>query len=340
MPRWWARVPTVFWYFYVASIIVAVSVNSVYLMSFHKPKVSEGWSRSEGPGDGVVYTEVEELTFISVPRPLKEEKQYKRMKLAIGSWLACSPHARVILFINRTNFDPSGKFPNELESEFGENRVTYAGAIRADFSGVPYINDWFIQGVRHAKSRYVCFINSDILLSGKWLKRVRQVFQAMPDDLKPVLIGQRIDFDMQDSRYKRLTFSQEQLLKDIDSLVDSSKHSDHSPYGVDTFTFRIDPLPFDVEKIPPFVMGRYNWDNWLIGWLNKICDTITFNLDPPIYHMNHPRHNFDVNDSKVAINHHLKKANNDYFGSNYDTKWEIVDGELVSRKRGKRFHLD
>jgi hypothetical protein len=129
------------------------------------------------------------------------------------------------------------------------------------------------------------------------------------------------------------------LLHDIDALVERSKHSDHSPFGIDTFTFRADPPPFDVENIPPFVIGRYNWDNWLIGWLNKICDTVTFNLDPPIYHMNHNRHNFDVNDSRVAINHHLKKANNDYFGSNYDTKWEIANGELVSRRRGEKLIL-
>jgi hypothetical protein len=83
-------------------------------------------------------------------------------------------------------------------------------------------------------------------------------------------------------------------------------------------------------------MGRYNWDNWLVGWWNKICDTVTFNLDPPIYHMNHVRHSFDVNDSKVAINHHLKRANNNYFGSNYDTKWQVTEGGIVASRRGDR----
>jgi hypothetical protein len=161
----------------------------------------------------------------------------------------------------------------------------------------------------------------------------------MGNDRKLFLIGQRIDFDLKDSEYDKLRFTQTELLRDIDSMVNRSKHSDHSPYGIDTFTFRVDPPPFDVEQIPPYIMGRYNWDNWLIGWFNMICDTVTFNLDPPIYHMNHNRHSFDVNDSKVAINHHLKKANKDYFGSNYDTRWQIANGEIVARRGQEKFKL-
>ena len=86
-----------------------------------------------------------------------------------------------------------------------------------------------------------------------------------------------------------------ELLHEIDNIATNlSKHSDHSPYGVDTFTFKADNPPFDPYLIPPFIMGRYNWDNWIIGWLNHISETVTFNLDPPIYHINHIRHGFDV----------------------------------------------
>ena len=155
----------------------------------------------------------------------------------------------------------------------------------------------------------------------------------------PFLIGQRIDFDMKDKAYEKIRFDQEHILTDIDDMVENSKHEDHSPYGIDTFTFRADKVPFDQYMIPPYIMGRYNWDNWLIGWFNKICDTVTFNLDPPIYHMNHRRHSFDTNDSRVAINHHLKRANKNYFGSNYDTKWEVKGGFVVRRRGKERYEL-
>jgi hypothetical protein len=255
------------------------------------------------------------------------------MKLSISSWLSCSPTSSVLLFVNRTNFDPSGKFPAEIETQFGQGRVIYAGGIRSDFSGVPYINEWFLAGIQQTPSRYVCFINSDILLSEKWLSRVKQIYRAMGAERRLILIGQRIDFDLDNKEYGKLQFTQGKLLEDIDAMVKRSRHSEHSPYGIDSFTFNIEPMPFDPDRIPPYLMGRYNWDNWMVGWWNKICDTVTFNLDPPIYHINHVRHNFNVNDSKVAINHHLKKANKNYFGSNYDTKWQVVEGNIVMRRR-------
>jgi hypothetical protein len=281
---------------------------------------------------------LDEITFISVPRPLSKDDQYRRMKLAISSWLACSPSASVLLFINRTEFDPSGRFPTEIDDQFGGERVIYAGGIRTDHSGVPYIHEWFLEGIRQTPSRFVCFINSDILLSAKWLSRVKQVYNAIGAEKQVVLIGQRIDFELTKAEYKRLRFTQKDLLGDIDAMVERSSHSDHSPYGIDTFTFAVDPLPFDPDLIPPYIMGRYNWDNWLIGWWNKICNTVTFNLAPPIYHINHVRHSFDVNDSKVAINHHLKRANKNYFGSNYDTKWQILPDNILARRRGNESH--
>jgi hypothetical protein len=58
----------------------------------------------------------------------------------------------------------------------------------------------------------------------------------------------------------------------------------------------------------------------MVGWWNKICDKVALNLDPPIYHMNHVGHGFNVNDSKVAINHHVKNAKKKYIGSNSDPK--------------------
>jgi hypothetical protein len=115
------------------------------------------------------------------------------------------------------------------------------------------------------------------------------------------------------------------------SVVDSSE--------VDTFVFRIDPPPFDVNLIPPFVMGGYKWNNWLIGWLNKVCDTVTFGLDPPIYSVNPSEYRIDNTDLKFIVNKHLASVNRKYFGSNNDTKWKIAGGQIVSRYGGAKLKL-
>lgn len=309
-----------------------MAINTLVLTMFFKPSNQFDSCPPSIIYQNKTYTKFEDMTFITVPRPFAKGDIFERNKLAIHSWLSISNSSRIILFVNRKEFDPSGRFPALLDELYGAHRIRYAGPIRGDHKGVPYIDDWFIKGLKAVESKYVCFINSDIVLSSKWLRRVKQVYSVM-NDKQLVLIGQRIDFDLQPEKLNSLHFGSKDFLKEIDEFVMSSNHSDHSPYGVDTFTFRADDPPFDPEKIPPFIMGRYNWDNWLVGWLNanEKIETITFNLSPPIYHVNHRRHNFDIKDDRVAINHHMKKVNQDYFGSNYDTKWEIFDDKLVHR---------
>jgi hypothetical protein len=336
MRAWLCHAPAAFWELYVSSVAVVCVVNFFVFKSITRkpPCICPPCAGSRSPP----LSSIDELTFISVPPPNLKLEAYNQTKLAISSWLAVSPKAHVLPFVNRTAFDPSGRFPDELGRLFGSGRVIYGGPIKHDMGDVPYIDDWFRQGIRKSNSTYVCFINADIVLSARWLDRAREVYTAAGD--RPiVVIGQRIDFDLNLDLYAELSFSQRSLLLEIDEMVDKSAHSDHSPYGVDNFLFRIDRLPFDPERIPPFIMGRYNWDNWIIGYLNQVCQTVTFNLSPPIYHINHRRHNFDTEDHRVAVNHHTKRANKDYFGSNYDTTWEVVGDELVHRRDKTRLSL-
>ncbi|EAY21725.1 hypothetical protein TVAG_237510 [Trichomonas vaginalis G3] len=286
----------------------------------------------------ITLNSVDEIAFITVPRPFMNGDIFERNKLAIHSWLSVSNSSRVLLFVNRSEYDPSGEFPNLLDKLYGPDRVKYLGYIKSDLNEVPYIDHWFIRGLQETESKYVCFINADIVLSSTWLHRVKQVFQSMKNK-NVVMIGQRIDFDLRKEKLSTLNYGSKDFLKEIDRFVMDSYHEDHSPYGIDTFTFRADNPPFNPEMIPPFIMGRYNWDNWLVGWLNTICDTVTFNLDPPIYHVNHERHNFDPEDNRVAVNDRLRKANRNFFGSNYDTNWEIKDGKICSRLLPIRYDL-
>jgi hypothetical protein len=329
------RAPRAFWALSVASAL------AVCFASFALLRPAPSRARCDCPACArplsSAHPSLDEITFVSVPRPNLSASAHGRTKLAIASWLCASPSARVLLFVNRTEFDPSGRLPAELDRLFGA-RVIYGGPIKRDFGGVPYIDDWFRQAVRRAPSRFVCLINADILLSAAWLARAKQVYRAI-GDAPIVVIGQRIDFDLNETLFAELSFSQGSLLPEIDAMVRKSRHSEHSPYGVDNFLFEIERLPFDPERIPPFIMGRYNWDNWVIGYLNGICDTVTFNLNPPIYHINHKRHNFDTEDDRVAVNHHTRKANKDYFGSNSDTVWEVVGDALVHRQKHTRIQL-
>jgi hypothetical protein len=269
---------------------------------------------------------INQLTFISAPWPHLTSEAYNSTKLAISSWLSASPHSKVILFVNRANFE---NLAEELEHRYELGRVNYVGPLKRDLADIPYVDDWFRQGIRLSQSTYVCFINADILLSANWFTKAKQVFHFMGD--RPILlIGQRINVNLQPASFLNLSFKRS-LLQEIDVLVKNSRHAKHSPIGIDSFCFRIDRLPFEPERIPPFVMGRYWWDNWMVGYATGRYNTITFRLTPPIYHINHTPHKLDPKVNRVAVNYYTRIANNNFYGSNLDTIWE-VSGTFLFRR--------
>ncbi|EAY22466.1 hypothetical protein TVAG_034890 [Trichomonas vaginalis G3] len=93
-------------------------------------------------------------------------------------------------------------------------------------------------------------------------------------------------------------------------------------------------MPFNPHVIPPFLVGRYNWDNWICGYLNYKVLTILFGVTPPIYHIDHVRHQFNKGaDPLVKTNEELRSMNYNYFGSNFDTNYVYKNGKIVANTR-------
>ena len=332
------HVPFEWWFLYLLVIILSITLNILIYLA--RTKNYRCFCINCPKKQHITNFTLDDMTYVSVPRCIKNQDTYIKYKLAISSWLSSSPSARVILFINKTEFHSD--LPSELDALFGPDRVLYANYLRSDSQNVPYLDQWFEQGINLCQTKYITFINTDILLSSSWfpmIKKIFNLFETKFPNKKPFIIGERIDFDFQMENMKYIRFSQKSFLKDIDQMVKKSPNSLHSMYGMDTFTFMADDPPFPVTKFPPYLIGRYNWDNWFIGWLNTIADTITLLYDPPVYHINHNRHDFNINVSRVAVNHFLKKANNNYFGSNGDVKWQIQNGYLKRRHSKEKYFL-
>jgi hypothetical protein len=62
------------------------------------------------------------------------------------------------------------------------------------------------------------------------------------------VIGQRIDLDLNETLFAELSFSQ-------GDMVRKSRHSEHSPYGVDNFLFEIERFSFDSQRISAVYHG-------------------------------------------------------------------------------------
>lgn len=327
------------WIFYFFTLGFAITFN--VLKYFYKSRPSPCNCLECDNIHNKTYNDFDDMTYISVPRNIKNNKDYLKIKLAISSWLSSSPKSKVILFVNRSKFHSS--LPYELDQLYGKGRVFYANELRSDIKGVPYLDQWFEKGINLCETKYVTFINTDILLSSKWfhvVQNIFKIFEKFLTDQKPFIIGQRIDFDLVLQNVQTIHYGQNILLKEIDEMILNSSHSLHSIYGMDTFSFRADDPPFPVSKFPPYLIGRYNWDNWFVGWLNRIADTISLLDTVPVYHINHRRHDFNINNSRIAINHYIKKANNDYFGFNGNTKWFVDKNYLKLRSSSVKYPLN
>jgi hypothetical protein len=123
-------------------------------------------------------------------------------------------------------------------------------------------------------------------------------------------------------------------------MVNQSQHFVEIPYAIDTFLFQIDHMSWNPDRVPPFLMGRPRWDNWLVGYLNTICDTITVGLNPPVYHIKHKPNGFDIKNDRMAVSQYTWIANKNYRGSNLDTIWTISGKTLIHRRHSFQIQID
>lgn len=280
----------------------------------------------------------DDVVFITSPYPRFDEKEVRRLKLAYGSWLSSSSRTKIIILVDKDMFDPNDILTNYLEDIYGKGRIIYSTSKVGTFNKVPYIRDWFKKGVNMSFGRVVCFINSDIVLSSVWMNKIDRVFRTMKDD-PLVITSQRIDFNLDKNMFSRLDFRSPNFLISVDDMVQDSFPEVHSSHGMDLFVFRSDRLPFNPDNIPPFLVGRYAWDNWLLGYLHKRCSVVSFGVDTPVYHINHRRHYRNSSDSMILLNDLLKSIAGKYYSTNDQTKYYLKDNYIYSREFPKKKRL-
>lgn len=285
------------------------------------------------------FNSIEEITFISVPFPVSTKNIFMSLLLSVSSWLSISPKSRVILFINRNDLDYVFNFSLTIEKIFGKDRISYPGTICTNWIGLPYINEWFIQGLRLCQSRYVCFLNSDIFLPSNWLKITEKVF-LLPSMLNTnlFLISKRINFHLNETIFNSINFTKyilnhKDLLKEMEMILLKDKNITYSRHSaVDIFTFRADRPPFNPKMIPPFLMGKPFWDNWLVGYLNTLAETISFANYSYVYHVGPLRTKYKDYTQEYFINYYIHTSKIHFGGGNDQTKWRIENGYLLKNK--------
>jgi hypothetical protein len=161
---------------------------------------------------------------------------------AIKSWSLLHPKPEIILL-----GDDAGIA--EICREF---RLVHIPDIEKNDYGTPLVSSIFKTGQEAAIYSVVCYINADILLMSDFMQSVETIAAHTSNYL---MIGRRWDVDINE-QWDFLNPDWEKRLK-----FQSQKNGKlHAPTGIDYYVF---PREFDL-KIPPFAVGRFTWDNWIV----------------------------------------------------------------------------
>jgi hypothetical protein len=152
--------------------------------------------------------------------------------------------------------------------------------------GTPLVNSVFNTAESKASFSKLCYVNCDILLLSDFLPALEATWSY---DNEAMTVGRRWDIDLGE----RLIFQPDWETEIRQKLMTSGRRQSHS--AIDYFAF-----PKGIwGEIPPFALGRFRWDNWLL--YDAISRKITV-VDLTEYlvaiHQNHD-YNFRLNGTSV-----------------------------------------
>jgi hypothetical protein len=179
------------------------------------------------------------ITVFAVPKPFRGHIGIIQLN-AIRSW-ARLPGVNIILLGDEVGTE-------EVAAEIGA--IHLAEVERNEF-GTPYVSSCFSVAMAASETELMAYVNADIILMSDFGRAVERASQVK----RPFLLaGRRTDLDLA----RPLTFSDgwERDLRD-----QSYREGKLGIAGaIDYFVFRKDLWP----RIPPFAIGRWCWDNWLL----------------------------------------------------------------------------
>jgi len=185
---------------------------------------------------------------------------------AIRSWSLLDPKPQIIIFGNEEGIA-------EISAELG---LTHVAEVQRSEHGTPLISAMFQEAQERSVHPLVCFINADIMMTHSFMTALRVVSAAKPQF---IMTGRRTlldvealwDFARPDWEQRLIEFA-------------TTKGKLDNWVAMDYFAF---PTGL-YNKVPPFVVGRARWDNWMIySALRRGIPVIDATHDLLAIHQNH-----------------------------------------------------
>ena len=250
------------------------------------------------------------LTLYSIPKP-SIGKNAVIQRNAIHSWTLLRPTCEIILF-----GDDEGTA--DIAKEFNIRHIPHV--VRNEY-GTPLVNDVFYEAQKAATYDYLCYVNADIILMNDLMEAVKQVARQQKRFL---MVGRRWDLDIENN----LCFGKHWEEK-LHAMVKQSGKL-HSETGIDYFIF-----PKGLwDDIPPFAIGRFSWDNWLVYRARALkVALIDASSSVIAVHQNHDYHHSGVDKKSIfkgpeAILNRKLLGGDDYSFNVFDATHVLIKNNI------------
>jgi hypothetical protein len=161
---------------------------------------------------------------------------------AILSWQQLRPCPEILLL---------GDDPGVADFA-AEHGLQHISGVQQSPMGLPLISDIFAQAEKHATNSVLCYINADIILLSDFTLAINQVMRRFR---KYLIAGRRTEVDIAFS----VDFNDPAWESRLRELA-REKGFLQVPGAIDYFVFNRGLF----GRIPPFMIGRFVWDNWLM----------------------------------------------------------------------------
>ncbi|NMO90289.1 hypothetical protein [Actinomycetospora sp. TBRC 11914] len=179
------------------------------------------------------------ITLFTLPKPFTGHIGMIQRN-AIQSWTRLHPDIEILMF-----GDEQGAA--DVAAELG---IRHVPDVDVNEYGTPQMSGYFRQAEETARHDRMCYVNADIILFPDLLRAVADV-----DLPKFVMSGRRTDYAIEEP----VDFSRADW---ADALREDAQENGtmHDFSAIDYFVYPRGMF----DEIPPFALGRWYWDNWLV----------------------------------------------------------------------------
>lgn len=267
------------------------------------------------------------ITFATTPKKFEEEFDVVQYN-AIKSWLLLEPKPEIIIIAE------DNSIKNKIYENFRDSikHIKFIDNIKKNKYGTPIIGDIFGRVQEKSTFDIICYLNADIILTQQFMENIvlclKEIIKKFKNKINNFLIiGKRTDLLIE----KKLEFNADW---GKEMLIRARKSGKTLLSGIDYFIFPINLF----KKIPPFNLGRGEWDNWLVfDAIKKNTLVIDITKSTIVIHQSHSYKHHPLG-NEVAGYGPEEKENQEY-AKNVPHRYQIFDAPYIFKNKTIRMNF-